>query len=307
MRKLWMLVPVTLALLAAVLFVGRPQEPSSHKVRAVVSILPQAYFVERIGGELVDVEVLVRPGQSPHTYEPTPAEIGKTAHAQVYFAVDMPFEARLLERISAANKGMLVVDTRKGVPLRSMAADEAGHEEGESEGHEEHHGHAAGQPDPHFWLSPRLAGILAANVCDGLKAVDAAHAAEYQANLKAVQDDLAALDAEIAAALAPLKGRAFFVYHPAFGYFADAYGVKQVPVEIEGKSPNAKDLALLIARARDEGVKVIFVQPQFSPKGAQAVAAAIGGAVVPIDDLPRDYIHSLQDMAQKVGAALSGE
>jgi zinc transport system substrate-binding protein len=318
MQRFGMALSVVAVFLGAAAAGARAESAASGKLRAVVSILPQGYFVERIGGARVDVEVLVKPGQSPHTYEPTPAQIGKVARAQIYFAIGgMPFETRLLEKLTATNKQMLVVDTRKGVPLRTMTADEAAfeqaeeHHEAQGEHHEEPAGRAeagpAGEPDPHFWLSPRLAKILAANVCDGLKALDPAHAAEYDANLKKVQDDLDAVDAKLAAALAPFKGRAFFVYHPAFGYFADVYGLKQLPVEIEGKSPTAKELAALIQRAKKENVKVIFVQPQFSPKSARAVATAIGGVVVPMDDLARDYVHNLEDMAGKIAEALGGD
>jgi len=133
---------------------------------------------------------------------------------------------------------------------------------------------------------------------------DPRHAAAYERNLKALQADLDEVDARIAEALAPLKGRKFFVFHPAFGYFADAYGLKQVPVEIEGKSPGPRRLAALIEKARREGVKVIFVQPQFSPRGAQAVAEAIGGVVVPMDPLARDYLKNLEHIAQQIKKAL---
>lgn len=309
MQRFEVVLSVVAVLLAAAAAGTRAESGASGKIRAVVSILPQGYFVERIGGARVDVEVLARPGQSPHTFEPTPAQMGKVARAQIYFAIGgMPFETRLLEKVTATNKQMLVVDTRKGVPLRTMTADEAGFEEAQKHAAQgEHHQEPAGQPDPHFWLSPRLAKVLAANVCDGLKALDPPHAAEYEANLKKLQDDLDAVDAKLAAALAPLRGRAFFVYHPAFGYFADAYGLRQLPVEIEGKSPSAKELAALIQRAKKEGVKVIFVQPQLSPKSARAIATAIGGVVVPMDDLAPDYIHNLEDMAGKIEEVLGGD
>ncbi len=304
MRKVGILLLLVSAVAAAPCFAG---DGGDGRVRAVVSILPEAYFVERIGGDRVQVDVLVQPGQSPHTYEPTPAQIGALARAQVYFAVGgMPFETRLLEKITATNRQMRVVDTRQGVKLRYMTADEAGFEAAEHDAQTGRTGKGAGEPDPHFWLSPQSAKVLAANVCSGLKAVDAAGGEQYEANLKALQGDLDAVDARLTAALAPLRGRAFITYHPAFGYFADAYGLKQVPVEIEGKSPSAKDIAALIQKAKKENVKVVFVQPQFSPKSAEAIAAAIGGAVVPMDDLARDYIHNLESMAQKVETALGG-
>jgi zinc transport system substrate-binding protein len=122
-----------------------------------------------------------------------------------------------------------------------------------------------------------------------------------------VEEDLDRLDARLRESLAPLKGRDFFVYHPAFGYFADAYGLRQIPVEIEGKEPTARQLARLIDRARAEGVRVIFVQPQFSAKSAQAIATAIGGSVIPLDDLAKDYLANLAAMAEKVRGALAAE
>jgi zinc transport system substrate-binding protein len=279
-------------------------EPQGAQVKAWVSIPPLAYFVERVGGRHVGVSVLVSPGQSPHTFEPTPRQMAGLSTADAYFSVGFPFERRLLAKIAAMNKHLRVVDTRRGVPLRALSAAEV--EEHEGPGHADHH-HAAGEPDTHIWLSPRLAKIQAANICDGLKAIDPTHAADYERNLRAFQADLDRVDTQLTRILAPLKGREFLVYHPAFGYFADAYGLRQVPVEAEGKEPGAKQLAALIDRARRDGIRVIFVQPQFPTRGAERVAQAIGGAVVPMDDLPRDYLKNLEDMAAKLQSALRGK
>ena len=141
-------------------------------------------------------------------------------------------------------------------------------------------------------------------ICDTLAELDPDHADTYRRNLAAFDADLDRVHAQIAEALAPLKGQAIFVFHPAFGYFADAYGLKQIPVEIGGKEPTARQLAGLIDRAKAAGVKVIFVQPQFSQKSAGAVAAAIDGVVVPLDDLARDYLMNLENVAAKVKVAL---
>jgi zinc transport system substrate-binding protein len=267
------------------------------KLHVAVSIMPEAYFVERIGGERVSVQVLVGPGQSPHTYEVTPRQLEELSRAKLYFRIGIEFEERLVPRLERMFPELKVVDLRTGVPLRRMSADEAGDED--------EHQHA-GRPDPHIWLSPVLVKIQAQTICDALVEIDPAHADQYRANLAAFAKDLDRVHARIAAALAPLKGRTIFVFHPAFGYFADTYGLQQVPVESEGKEPTAKQLAALIARAKAQGVKVIFVQPQFPAKAAEAVAQAIGGAVVPIDDLARDYLKNLEEMADKIKAALSG-
>ena len=310
MRRLWIIIVLVLLAVVAVALLSRgPQETSPDRVRAVVSIPPQAYFVERIGAEHVQVQVLVGPGQSPHTFEPTPRQAGGLARARVYFTIGVPFEEQLLSKITATNKKMRVVDTCRGIKLRPMSADEAAldeHDDHGEEGHEHDHEVGAGRPDPHTWLSPRLAKVQAARICEGLKAVDPQHASAYEQNLDALQADLDEVDAKIAEALAPLKGRKFFVFHPAFGYFADAYGLTQLPVEIEGKSPGARQLAALIRKAKEERIRVIFVQPQFSPNRAQAIAEAIGGAVVPIDPLAEDYIKNLEQMALAIRCALSG-
>jgi zinc transport system substrate-binding protein len=192
-----------------------------------------------------------------------------------------------------------VVDLRTGVPLRTLTEEEA-EDESQGPGHHE----AAGQPDPHTWLNPLLAKIQARTICDTLVELDPPHADAYRRNLADFQADLDRVHAKIAAALAPLKGREIFVFHPAFGYFTDAYGLKQVAVEIEGKEPTAKQIGKLIERARAAQVKVIFVQPQFPRKSAEAIAAAIGSAVVPMDDLPRDYLKNLEQMAEAIKAGL---
>jgi zinc transport system substrate-binding protein len=276
-----------------------PEPQTGDRLRVFVSIPPQGYFVQRVGDERVQVEVLVGPGQNPHSYEATPAQVTSLAKARVFFRIGMPFEEALLPRLHSAFRQLEIVDTRQGVPLRRM------------EEHENAHGGEASRQDeegddPHIWLNPRLVKIQARTIADTLIRLDPAHADEYRRNLAAFDADLDALDARIAAALAPVRGRNLFVYHPAFGYFADAYGLHQVPVEVAGKEPTPQDLAELIRRARQEDVRVIFVQPQFSTRSAEIIARQIKGAVVPLDDLAPDYMKSMQTMANQVRQALSG-
>ncbi len=269
----------------------KPQDQAQKALHVFVSIPPQAYFVERIGGPYVAVDVMVSPGQSPHSFEPTPKQVAILSQADAYFEIGLPFEQRIVAKAREINPGLKLFDTRAGIALHQMEeADE--------------HAGAAGIPDPHVWLSPRLAKILAKNTCDALSSMDPAHAAEFRKNLDALTADLDRVDASIALALAPLRGKQFFVYHPAFWYFGDAYGLKQVPVEQLGKEPSAKELAALIARAKAADVHVIFVQPQFPAKSAEAVAAAIDGSVVKIDDLSRDYLNNLETIASRINEGL---
>jgi zinc transport system substrate-binding protein len=281
---------------------GAQTSAPAARLRVAVSILPQAWFVERIGGECVTVDVLVGPGQSPHAFEPSPRQMTALADARAYVRIGIDFEQSLVPRLERMFPNLRIVDQRTGVPLRPVDA-ACDHDHEHEQGHD--HADAHGAPDPHIWLSPPLAKTQAQTIADALVALDPARAATYRANLAALHADLDRVHAELAAALAPLKGRELFVFHPAFGYFADAYGLKQVPVEVGGKEPTPRQLAQLIERARSAGVQVIFVQPQFPQKSAAAVARAINGAVVPMDDLARDYLANLSDMAAKIKTALA--
>lgn len=267
-----------------------------------VSILPQSYFLERIGGDHVRVEVLVGEGQSPHTYEPTPRQMAKLAEAKTWFIIGVGFEKGLMKKIAQSHRSLVIVETQKGVSYRYLA----GHDHrNDGHGHgKDQAGKSAGTPDPHIWMSPKLVQIQARNIHDALCRLDPAHRQQYAMNLKAFLDDLDRVDARIARSLAPVKGRKMYVFHPAFGYFADAYGLVQVPIEIEGKEPGARQLADLIDRAKKDGVKVIFVQQQFSKKSADVVAKSIGGTVVPINPLSKEYLTNLEKMAAAVEQGL---
>jgi len=309
---------IHLAILLSVLptVICRPVEAgpdeSAKKLRVFVSILPQAGFVEKVGGDRVEVDVLVGPGQSPATYTATHKQMARLAGADVFFRIGVPFEEPLLKKIAALLPELRIVDTRKGIKLRVMErAHGSGEQQHEHRGDEEDD--EEGEPkhgekgtDPHIWLDPKLVKVQARTICEELIRIDRDHAEQYRENRKSFEAELDKVDARIARALGPLKGREFFVFHPAYGYFGDAYGLKQVPVEIEGKSPSAKQLVSLINRAKEAKVKVIFVQPQFSTSNAEAVALMIGGAVVPMDPLARDYLANLAAMAGKLESALGG-
>ena len=275
--------------------------PPAGTMQVAAGIPPISWLAEKVGGEHVAVTTLVTPGQSPHSYEPTPSEIIAVSKAKLFLATGWAFEQQLLIKLKDINKTMTVVDLRQGIQLRHMAEEEASAGEHAREGQ---HAHETGEPDPHIWLSPRNAAIMADAIAAAFAAADPAHEQDYRKNGAAVKAELEQLDKELADALAPLKGKKFFVYHPAFGYFADAYGLIQTPVEIEGKEPGLEQLSRFIAAAKEAGVKVIFVQPQFGTRSAQAVADKIGGAVVPMDDLAHDYVNNLREMARKVDAAL---
>jgi zinc transport system substrate-binding protein len=302
---------IAFLLVLVALWVGVPahsQEKLAGKVKAFVSILPVAYFVERVGGPNVEVSVLVGPGQDPHTFEPTPKLMTKLANARVLFKMGFPFEETLIKKVGSSFKNVEVVDLQQGIKLRAMTEEETEAEEAEhGHGKAEEHGHEAGDMDQHTWLDPQLAKIQAKTIADTLIRIDPNHKEQYEKNLKDFQADLDAIHEQLKKALAPVKGKGFFVFHPAYGYFGDAYGLKQIAVQLGGKEPTARQLARLIELAKEDGVRVIFVQPLFSKKSAEALAKSIDGAVVPLDDLAPDYLKNLQEMAAELDSALQAQ
>jgi len=274
------LVPVVLALAAPLMAAAGcgGQAATTGKTVVAVSILPQAGFVEAIGGDKVEVVVMVPPGADPHTYEATAEQMIKLSNAKMYAKVGsaVEFELTWMDKLIAVNRNMLVVDCSRGIDLTaSQDPDEPG-------------------SDPHIWLSVKNAAIMVQNICDGLVQVDAANKSYYEANCAAYLEQLTALDEEIAADLAGVANRSFIVFHPAFSYFARDYGLTQIAVEQEGKEPDADYIARLIEEAREDGIKVIFVSPQFSTKSAEVIAREIGGQVVIIDPLAKDFIGNMR-------------
>lgn len=267
-------------------------------ITAFVSILPQAYFLERVGGSHVHTEVLVGEGQSPATYEPSPQQMARLSSAKVYFAIGVPFEKNLLKKINQSYKKLVVVETQKGVTYHYL---ENHHHDHDTKNNGTHHGRT---PDPHIWMDPNMVKVQATNICDALCKLDPANTGDYSKNLQLFIVDLDNTDKRIRAALAPVKGKNMYVFHPAFGYFAHSYDLHQIPIEIEGKEPSPKQLADLIDKAKKDKVRVIFVQPQFSTKSAESIAREIGGAVVPINPLARDYLDNLSRAASMVEKGL---
>jgi zinc transport system substrate-binding protein len=304
LQRFMSMAKVHLALLCSLLGCTRSAEESpaprdAGPIRVFVSIPPLAYCAERIGGERVAVSVLVAPGQSPERYDPTPRDVATLSRAQLFLGIGLPFERPLLERVSALSKGVAVVDLREGLTLRRMRGDEIGAEERDHAGHE-------GAPDPHIWLDPVCMQTISRTIAREFERRDPLHAAWYAERSNALQKDLEAVHEKIARILAPHRGKKFYVYHPAFGYFGDRYGLIQEAIELQGREPGAQHLARIIEKARQDGVKVIFVQAQFARTTAEHVAQAIGGAVVPLDPLAHDYLANLESLATALDAALGG-
>lgn len=272
---------------------------TAESIGVFVSIVPQKYFVEQIAGDRVDVQVMVTPGASPATFEPRPRQMAALAKARAYFAIGVPFEKVWLKKISAANRKMMLVHTDQGIPKRPMATH---HHHDDAHAHGTQHGDQG--KDPHIWLSPPLVKLQADTILTALQAIDPPRKQEYAANHRRFMAAIDILDAELRSAFVGHQHLRFMAFHPSWGYFADTYGLTQVPIEIEGKHPKPAQLRALIEDARERDIRVVFVQPQFSTKSAQLIAREIGGRVAVADPLADDWMANLRAVAAEFKAAL---
>ena len=281
-----------------------PAAGLAEPLRVFASVVPIQTFVKQIGEQHVDARSMVRPGFDPHAYDPTPQQISALAGAVLYMRTGMPFEDAWMARIRSANQSMQVLDVRDGITLRTLETHD--HDEHHDQDHVEHAANPAhaNEQDPHVWTSPTLVIHMVGVIRDKLSALDPTHAADFARNHDAFVAELRALDRELHALLDPLPNRNFMVFHPAWGYFADTYRLTQVPIEHEGKEPGARALVSLIDQAKEENIKVIFVQPQFDKRQARTIAQAIGGTVIAVDPLGVDYINNLRRVGQQFAQAL---
>lgn len=265
-------------------------ERSNKSGRAVfVTILPQKYFVDRISGGRVKTLVLVAEGQNPHSYEPTPKQLKEMSEAAIWFLSGVDIENGLRDKISSLYKNLSIVDTTNGIKFRKMEAHK--HDSNEQEEH-----HDSMNIDRHTWLGREPVLIMSKHIMENLIAIDPEGKAIYEENYKRFCDEVNELFKELKESLKDLKGKKVFVYHPAFGYFFDDFGIMQVAVEAGGKEPDARSLANLIALAKKEKPVAIFVQKQFPVTAADKIARSAGAEVVMLDPLSYEWIDNIRAM-----------
>ncbi len=311
-RALAVLLPAMVALAAC----GEPETVSSAgeresagraagPIRVQVAIAPIATLVERVGGELVEVGVLTDAGQNPEQFQPTARQITELSAADLYLTLELPFERNLTERLAPPPAGPRIVSLVEGLALRTMP----GHfHAGEDDATTAPPGAAAqeyaGAADPHVWLDPVLTAQMAQRAAEALSLAAPDRAETFSQNAAAARAELERVDAELRELLGRARGRAFMIYHPALGYLADRYGLRQLPIEVQGKEPAARELSRTIERARAESIRTIFIERQFDKRNAMAIAQAIGAAVEEIDPLAPDYMENMRRIGQALAAAL---
>lgn len=271
---------------------------ASAVVDIFVSVPPLEYLSQRVGGEQVKVESMVRPGHNPVTYEPTPRQMTSLSGADAFFRVGVPFETLWLGPILKANPGVTVIDVREGIELAPLVSRHLWSHEGEGDDHRHDHP----DMDPHVWLDPARAGVIARTIMEYLIEADPQNEQAFRANTESLLQDLMRLDQDIRKLLDGTPSRKFLVFHPAWGYFADAYGLEQIAVEHEGKEPGPKKLSLLIDLIRSEQINTVFAQEQFGSQVTATLADEISGRVVVLDPLSGDYVSNLL----RAAAAIAG-
>lgn len=274
---------------------------NSNKIAIFTSILPQKFFVEQLAGDLAEVEVLVGPGMSPHTFEPLPQQMSRLSRAAIFFTIGVPFENVLSERLKSVCPDLKIIPTDTGVERQAMQSFDNDHH------HDTSCTHSEGEPDPHIWLDPDQVIIQAKNIAVALKEVLPNDTAAIDVNLASFTVRLKKLSEELSAILLPVKGQTMLVFHPSFGYFARRFGLNQQPIEMEGKEPGPRQLGELIKKCKAENVHIIFVQKQFPVAAAEALANAINGAVIQIDPLAENYFANLTEIARAVAEALQNK
>jgi len=271
---------------------------AGQRLEVVASILPQKYFVEKIGGERVHVSVMVEPGANPATYEPRPQQMAVLARASIYFSIGVPFESVWLERFRRINPDMAIVPTQEGIALYPAG--------GGAEGEDRKGCSATGIMDPHIWLSPPLVMVQARNIVAALIKARAEDSKYFQERYLSFIQLVARTDLKLLEIFQDIStGRnTFMVYHPCWGYFARAYGLKQVAIEEGGREPKPARLAALAAMAKKMGIRSIFIQPQYSRRSAEAVAGSMGAGLIPADPLAYEWDRNLLSTAGKIKESL---
>ena len=265
------------------------QGANPARMPVFVTIPPQVFFVEQIGGDRIEVTAMVEPGRSPETFEPGPQQITRLSQAVLYFRIGIGFEEAWLKRVREIRHGFRIVDTRRGVPLLAF--------------HHSHPGEDQGA-DPHIWLDPGRVRTQAATIELALEEVDPSGGEVYRANLSRFLSALDELDAELKEVFRNAQGKKFLVWHPAFGYLADAYGLEQIAVEQEGKEPNAKGLTEILDQIRREGFQILFVPEQTRTRAMENLSKDAGLRIVRLDPLAKDYLINMRAMARQIAEGL---
>ena len=265
---------------------------SSGKLSIYATIPPIANLIKKIGGDFVDVKVLINSGQDPHLFQPTPSQMVKLNKSTDYFTIGMAIEKRLSSKLTNFTS-ISFFDITTGINKRGLGSTSCHHEHDSDD-------ECSSKNDPHLWLgNSQLIGLVD-NIQAQLSVRDPVNSVTFEENSKALKIEVNLIHQQIKSMLAPFKGRSIMVFHPSFGYFTDTYGLIQMAIEFEGKTPTPKQFTHLVRQSQENGIKVLFIQPQFNQATGVAIAKSVGAKIVTLDSLSADINSNLIEIAKKI-------
>jgi zinc transport system substrate-binding protein len=271
---------------------GCKQESKPGKSSSlVVSILPQEYFVKAIAGDTINIEVMVKPGQSPAIYEPSPAQMKNLHHAKAYLAIgNLGFEKTWLPKFETNARNLNIVDLSQGIRLKETGIDHHDHK---------HHAHRHDK-DPHYWMSFNHSKKMAQNIVKAFSEMYPSRRKEFEQNLSVLENDIDSLYQRYATALESKKSSSFVIFHPALTYIAEEFELNQIPIELEGKTPGPSHVREVIDLIKKNNVGVIFIQKQFDQTNAELIAKETGVNIIEIDPLNPHWMKEMESLLVKL-------
>ena len=282
-------------LIISVLFISACQSNNrdSEKKSITVSILPQKYFVQSLIGDKLNINVMVAPGASPASYEPTPRQMAELTQSDLYLMMGhLGFEEAWIPRIEKTNPDLKIIDLSSGITLLGEESEE---EHGADESDEHHHG-----VDPHIWMSPKQAKKIVQNTASALIKYEESCKdliLQKRDSLIGLIDDL---DQRYSAAMDLIQNRKFIIFHPALTYLANDYQLEQIAMEFEGKEPSPSYFKSIVDRAKSENIGLLFIQKEFDIENAKQMAREIGAELIQIDPLDEDWFEQMEDILEKL-------
>ena len=261
------------------------QKSGNHRTVSV-SILPQKYFVERIAGDYLQINVMIPPGMNPATADLSTDQLKKLYVSDLCFTIGyLPFELTHLYPVLENRKDIKVINHSEGLHLLNGSCR-----------HQHHGDHKHGSIDPHIWLSPANARQMATTIFQILSEHYPEQKESFHIHYQALLQDIDTVAQKAQQVFSTPQERVFLIYHPALTYFAADYGLEQISIEDEGKEPNPAHLKQLIDLAREKNIHIIFIQSQFDVDNAKSIAKEINGQIIPIDPLTEDWTGEMMKL-----------
>ncbi len=266
--------------MVALLGCGKTEDSEFTKEQIFVSIPPYADFITRlIRKDKADITVMIPPGSSPETYTVSPKQLQKLSKGGTYFLTggNFEFEKKLIEKLSDRNKLNMFV-TSEGIELV--------------------------KGDPHIWLGVDETQKIVSNIANHLIELFPEDKEQILNNERKFNDTLISIHAKFRDRFEKMSKKHFLVFHSAWKYFAEDFGLKEISIEKEGKHPGAMEIKNTISEAKSLSMNTVFIEPQFNDEPALVVAKELGAKVEKINPLPENYIEGLTETLKKIEDSL---